>query len=174
MPTPLKVVPIGELPAGAAEGLAARLAEHGFDASVQGAPGPRVRELVGPAQTRLDAHFALTALRAEPAARVLGLAGIELKDAARPLVYGMAEVNGRAAVFSTRPFVGGGLTRDESLDRLAGAVLHELAHTFGMVHCRNRGCMMNATHEPASLRQLQPRFCPSCRRSWDVRLRRAR
>lgn len=171
---PLRVIPIGTLPAGAAAGLAARLGEHGFDASVEEAPGPRVAALVGAGQERLDAHFALSALRAERAGRVLGLAGVELKADTQPLVYGLAEVNGRTAVFSTRPFWGGGLAAEESIDRLAAAVLHELAHTLGMVHCRNRGCLMNATHEPAVMRQLTPRFCQACARSWELRVRRTR
>ncbi len=174
MTATVRVVPIGVLPGGAADGLAQRLAEHGFEASVEPDPSPRVRSLLGPGQERLDAHFALAALRKEPHPRVLGLAGTDLKDDSRPVVYGLAEVNGRAAVFSVRPFVGGGLSAGESLDRLAAAVLHELAHTFRMVHCRNRGCLMKATHEPAVLRQLEPRFCANCESQWSSRLRRAR
>ncbi len=169
MASPLRIVPIGPLPAGAGEGLAARLATHGFDATVARAPGPQVASLVRPGQDRLDAHFALAALRREPAPRVLGLTALELKEDSRPTVYGLAELNGRVAVFSTHPFFRGGLAPAEAADRLAGAVLHELAHTFGMVHCRNHGCLMNATHEPASLRRLQPTFCDSCRRSWKSR-----
>jgi predicted Zn-dependent protease len=150
------------------------LAAHGFAASVEDAPGPRVQSLVSAGQGRLDAHFALAALRQQRPGRVLGLAGVDLKEDTRPLVYGLAEVNGRVAVFSAKPFFDRGLGPQESLDRLAGAVLHELAHTFGMVHCRSRGCLMNATHEPAVLRRLDPRFCASCQRSWRLRIDRAR
>jgi predicted Zn-dependent protease len=166
---PLCIVPIGPLPAGAGEGLAARLEAHGFDTSLASAAGPQVASLVRPGQERLDAHFALAALRQEPSPRVLGLTALELKDHKRPTVYGLAELNGRVAVFSTNPFFHRGLPPAEATDRLAGAVLHELAHTFGMVHCRNRGCLMNATHEPASLRRLHPTFCDSCSRSWKSR-----
>jgi len=171
---PLRVVPIGPLPAGAAEGLATRLGEHGFAVSVEATPSPRIASLVAPAQERLDAHFALAALRREPSSRVLGLTAAELKDDSRPTMYGLAEMNGRVAVFSTRPFYQGGLSPAEALDRLTAAVLHELAHTLGMVHCRHRGCLMNATHEPAVLRRLQPRFCDACAGQWSPRVARSR
>ena len=166
----LRIVPIGQLPDGAAEGLAASLSAFGFSAEVSAGAPRGVAALLSPGQKVLDGNFALAALRRDFTDRVLGLCALPLRDDTRPWVYGLAEVNGRAAVFSTDTFYRGGLSPAESVERLSGAVLHELSHTLGMVHCRQRGCLMSATHEPSAMRRLAPRFCENCTRQWKARL----
>lgn len=169
----LTVLAIGPVDRAVLEGVRARLAEHGFDAKVAEG-GPALRALVGPGMRRLQAPNALPALKREAGNFVLGVTELELTDGVKEWVYGMGEVNGRCAVFSTKPFRQGGLPRDRFLDQLAAAILHELAHNLGMVHCRTKGCLMHATHEPAAMRQLTLTFCEPCLRSWRVRRSRAR
>jgi archaemetzincin len=169
----LDIVPIGDVSEAALEGVAARLRNCGFDPSRK-EPGERVRTLLGPGSTTLQAQSAIAALRGGRAKHTLGITEVELKDGARPFVYGLGEMNGSTAVFSLAQFRRGGLSLGTMLDRFCAAVLHELAHNLGMVHCRNKGCIMHAAHEPAALRQLEMFFCPSCTAQWNRRIRAAR
>ena len=168
----LDLVPIGEVDSDSLRGVADRLGKQGFEPALR-APAEGVRALLGPGATRLQAQLAIPALRAHKGAHVLGVTEVELSDGLRPFVFGMGEVNGRCAVFSLAQFRRGGLAGGQTLDRYCAAVLHEFAHNVGMVHCRNKGCLMHATHEPAALRQLDLSFCPSCRREWLRRIRAA-
>ena len=166
----LEVVAIGPVDPAILEGVGRRLEGHGFLArTVPG--GDAVRTLVGPAMVRLQALSAIPALRREKGDFVLGLTDLDVTDGLKPWVYGMGEVNGRCAVFSTKPFSQGGLSSGAFLDQLSAAVVHELAHNVGLVHCRKRECLMHATHEPAAMRQLERKFCESCERQWLRRIR---
>lgn len=166
----LEVVAIGPVDPAVLEGVGRRLEGHGFLARTV-AGGEAVRALVGPGMVRLQALSAIPALRREKGDFVLGLTDLEVTDGVKPWVYGMGEVNGRCAIFSTKPFRQGGLSGAAFLDQLSAAVVHELAHNVGMVHCRKPECLMHATHEPAAMRQLKRSFCESCERQ---RLRRIR
>jgi archaemetzincin len=166
----LDLVALGAVDRAVLVGVGDRLARHGFDPRVV-AGGPAVRALVAPGATRLQALMVLPALKKERGDHVLALTDLELTDGVRPWVYGMGEINGRCAVFSTTPFRTGGLSAEKLLDRLSAAILHELAHNVGMVHCRTKGCLMHATHSPAAMRQLDLSFCEACDRSWRRRIR---
>ncbi len=166
----LDIVGIGPVQPAVLAGAARRLSGHGFAARVREG-GPAVRALVGPGLARLQAQSAIPALRQEKGDLVLGITELEVTDGVREWVYGMSEMNGRCAVFSAKPFRRGGLSGERVLDKLCAAVLHELAHNLGMVHCRSKGCLMHATHEPAAMRQLELSFCPRCNAQWRRRIR---
>lgn len=166
----LEVVAIGPVEAPVLEGVGRRLEAHGFQAKTIGGGEP-VRSLVGPGTVRLQALNVIPALRREKGDFVLGLTDFEVTDGVKPWVYGMGEVNGRCAVFSTKSFRQGGLSGEKFLDQLSAAVVHELAHNVGMVHCRKPACLMHATHEPAAMRQLKRAFCESCQKQWLRRIR---
>jgi archaemetzincin len=163
-------VAIGPVADATMEGVARRLAAEGFAPS-RHAPTAAVEALAAPGLARMQAASAIEALRSLKGPHVLGITETELSDGARPVVYGLGEVNGRCAVFSLAQFRRGGLSDEAGLDRFCAAVLHELAHNVGMVHCRSKGCLMHATHEPAALRQLDLSFCASCRAQWRRRIR---
>jgi archaemetzincin len=169
----LDLVPIGSVSEAALEGVAARLRAYGFEPARK-APDERVSTLLGPGSTSLQAQSAIAALRGGRAKHTLGITEVELKDGSRPFVYGLGEVNGSTAVFSLAQFRRGGLSVDTMLDRFCAAVLHEVAHNVGMVHCRNKGCIMQAAHEPVALRQMEMFFCPSCTAQWNRRIRASR
>lgn len=166
----LEVVAIGPVDPAVLAGVGRRLEGHGFSArTVKGGEG--VGALVGPGMSRLQALSAIPALRREKGDFVLGLTDLDVTDGVKPWVYGMGELNGRCAVFSTKPFRQGGLSSEAFLDQLSAAIVHELAHNVGIVHCRKRDCLMHATHEPAAMRQLPRRLCESCERQWRRRIR---
>lgn len=170
MGAPLDLVAIGSVSPSVMDGVAARLSKQGFDTAVR-AGGEAVQLLAGPRTKTLQAQTALSALRREPGKQTFGVTEIELNDPGHPFVYGMGELNGRASVFSLSQFRRGGLDEETLLDRFCAAALHELAHNVGMEHCRNKGCLMHSTHEPAAYRQLDMKFCASCSAMWRRRIR---
>jgi len=168
----LELVAVGPVDREVLEGLGLRLGRHGFAPRVAPA-SPALRGVFDARLPRLQALPIIAQLRKGKGDHVLGVTDMALTDGVREWVYGLGEINGRAAVFSTEPFRRGGLSEEEFLDRMSAAVLHELAHNVGMVHCRNKGCLMNATHEPAAMRQLELAFCDGCQRGWRRRIRAA-
>jgi archaemetzincin len=85
------------------------------------------------------------------AARVLGITDVDLAIPMLSFLFGQAQFDGPIAVVSLcrlhQEFYG--LPPQESLlrERTVKEVLHELGHTFGLVHCSDSTCAMSlATH----------------------------
>jgi len=85
------------------------------------------------------------------ASRVLGVTDVDLEIPMLSFLFGQAQFDGPIAVVSLcrlhQEFYG--LPPEESLlrERTAKEVLHELGHTFGLVHCSDPKCAMSlATH----------------------------
>jgi archaemetzincin len=79
-------------------------------------------------------------------------------------VFGEAQLAGCSAVVSLYRLWGPGLG-DKSellLQRAAKVALHEVAHVMGLVHCRNRHCLMNFSPSLEHLDQLEMILCPNC------------
>lgn len=81
-------------------------------------------------------------------------------------VFGEAQLRGPVAVVSVcrlhEEFYTG-RTNDELLfERTMKEILHELGHTFGLVHCKNWDCVMHAS---ASVEEIDIKgrgFCEAC------------
>lgn len=85
------------------------------------------------------------------ASRVLGVTDVDLAIPMLSFLFGQAQFDGPVAVVSLcrlhQEFYG--LPPEEALlrERTAKEVLHELGHTFGLVHCSEPTCAMSlATH----------------------------
>jgi archaemetzincin len=83
--------------------------------------------------------------------RILGVTDVDLAIPMLSFLFGQAQFEGPVAVVSLcrlhQEFYG--LPADEALlrERTAKEVLHELGHTFGLVHCVQPTCAMSlATH----------------------------
>ena len=77
--------------------------------------------------------------------RVLAITDVDLFIPVLTFVYGEAQLGGRAAVVSTaRLAVEQGGRHDPALvaDRIVKECVHELGHTFGLLHCSTPGCVM--------------------------------
>jgi len=100
--------------------------------------------------------------------RILGVTDADLFIPILTFVFGEAQLRGRAAVVSTaRLSDREGFPAEPSLlaARLAKECVHELGHTFGLIHCRAPGCAMARS---ASLRDVDAktgRLCGECRES---------
>ncbi|HLK65531.1 MAG TPA: archaemetzincin [Bryobacteraceae bacterium] len=81
-------------------------------------------------------------------------------------VYGHAQLGGKAAVISLarlrQEFYGLPPNREVFLERAYKEALHEVGHTFGLVHCADRSCAMALGTNVRQIDGKQAAFCASC------------
>ena len=99
--------------------------------------------------------------------RVLGIAQADLFIPVLTFVFGEAHLNGPAAVISVHRLSPGfyGLPPNPALveQRAAIEAVHELGHTFGLVHCPDYRCAMHASHSAEEIDLKLPAYCDACR-----------
>lgn len=100
----------------------------------------------------------------------LKLLGVTEKDLCIPIltyVFGEAQVGGTAAVVSLarlrQEYYGLVPDRPLLLERLRKESLHELGHTFGLVHCPSRDCVMYLSNTVFDVDTRGRDFCRGCR-----------
>lgn len=109
---------------------------------------------------RLVAEFPANALR------VLGVTTCDLFIPMLSFVFGQAQLNGRVALLSLARLHQGfyGLPDDRPvfIERTRKETLHELGHTFGLIHCLEKECPMSLSTTIQLLDRKGGRYCPSC------------
>jgi archaemetzincin len=108
--------------------------------------------------------------------RLLGITDVDLFIPVLTFVFGEAQLSGRAAVVSSARL----MDRDTRLtaDRLARESLHELGHTFGLLHCaafdgtgrRARPCVMARSASIRAVDEKSHRLCADCRTRYSLLL----
>jgi archaemetzincin len=98
------------------------------------------------------------------------LLGVTDKDLCIPIltyVFGEAQLGGTAAVVSLarlrQEHYGVAPDRPLFLERLRKESLHELGHTFGLVHCDSRDCVMYLSNTVVDVDIKGRNFCRACR-----------
>ena len=101
------------------------------------------------------------------AEKVLGITDVDLFIPVLTFVFGEAQVGGSAAVVSTARLR---LTYDDRPaphdlveGRLVKECLHELGHTFGLVHCPEVACVMSRSNSVLDVDQKRAVLCRDCR-----------
>jgi archaemetzincin len=98
--------------------------------------------------------------------RILGVTGVDLFIPVLTFVFGEAQLGGRAAVVSTHRLASEryGLPPSPALlrQRLAKEAIHELGHTYGLVHCHEPRCVMQSSTYVEEIDLKGERFCPAC------------
>jgi len=120
----------------------------------------------------------LLEIKPRNAHRILGITDLDLFIPILTFVFGEAQLNGPAAVVSIHRLRNQfyGLKRNEQLlrDRLEKETIHELGHTFGLIHCRNDLCVMNVSTYVENIDIKSSRLCQSCLRLYNERLKASR
>lgn len=108
------------------------------------------------------------------AVKLLALTERDLFVPVLTFVFGQAQLGGRIAVVSLarlrQEFYGLAPNEDVLLDRAVKEALHESGHTFGLVHCADRGCAMSLATNIRQIDGKQAAWCAAC----AAHLRRAR
>ena len=103
----------------------------------------------------------------EDALKVLSLTDGDLFIPVLTFVFGEAQVGGPAAVVSTarlrRTFDDRPASPTQVEARLTKECLHELGHTFGLVHCAEGTCVMSRSNSVLDVDQKRAALCRDCR-----------
>lgn len=98
--------------------------------------------------------------------RVLGITDVDLAIPMLSFLFGQAQVDGRIAVVSLcrlrQEFYG--LSADEQAlrERATKEALHELGHTFGLVHCNEPKCVMSLATHIGLVDSKEEKYCERC------------
>jgi archaemetzincin len=107
----------------------------------------------------------LASRRPRGAGRVVALTDADLFIPVLTFVFGEAQLRGHAAVVSTARLAGAGLPGEAARlpVRLRTEVVHELGHTFGLLHCRTSRCAMARSSSLKDVDAKEPDLCETCR-----------
>lgn len=98
--------------------------------------------------------------------KILGVTTVDLYVPVLTYVFGEAQLEGKAAVVSSyrlRDELYGLPKNPQRLrERLEKEAIHELAHTFGLVHCREPECVMHSYTYAEEIDFKSKDFCRSC------------
>jgi archaemetzincin len=108
------------------------------------------------------------------AGKVLGLTDADLFIPVLTFVFGEAQLGGVAAVVSTARlgtrYDGTPASPDLLEARYTKECLHEVGHTFGLVHCPDPMCVMVRSNALPDVDRKRAGFCRSCRQRLRNRL----
>jgi archaemetzincin len=166
----LGLVRIGDVNDAVLEAMTGSVADH-LGMESRGDPEPILPDMAWDPKRR---QFSSSILLQQVAARwtpgcerVLGVTEVDLFIPMLSYIFGQAQLGGRAAIVSTarlrQEFYDLPADLPVLLERARKEALHELGHTFGLVHCEDRSCAMSLS---TNIRQVDLKnawYCHSCR-----------
>jgi len=99
--------------------------------------------------------------------KTLGLFNVDLFIPILTFIFGQAFLGGRSGIASLYRLSNEryGMMPDNwlFLDRFQKEVIHELGHTFGLIHCHAPTCVMRSGTYVEDIDLKDQHFCPKCR-----------
>jgi archaemetzincin len=134
-----------------------------------------ITEHYNPSRRQYDANKLmqmLGALPGEEAVRIIGIYRVDIYIPVLTYIFGQAILGGEKAVASLYRLRNElyGMPKDDNLTitRFTKVIVHELGHSFGLVHCHNPECIMRSSTYVEDIDQKKLRFCPTCRTELDL------
>ena len=98
--------------------------------------------------------------------RIFGITPVDLFVPVLKYVYGLAQIEGKCALVSfcrlQQQFYELPPDHRLLLKRIEKTALHEMGHTFGLTHCRDRKCIMYSSTRIEDTEFKPSVFCPTC------------
>jgi len=105
--------------------------------------------------------------------KILGITDGDLFVPVLTYVFGEAQLKGKAAIVSSHRLRDEfyGLQPDENIFklRLLKESVHELGHTFGLIHCSNYLCVMHSSTGVEEIDMKTEKFCEDCRKNLKMK-----
>jgi archaemetzincin len=171
---PIRIVPLGRAERPIVEALRDGLETHlRTPVEIAGCPYD-LEEAYDPARVQYNSSRIVEALARhrcsrEGEASVIGVTAEDLFIPILTFVFGEAQLGGEYGVVSYHRLLNAsyGLPPDPALEeaRLLKEALHELGHTFGLVHCRRQECVMRTSSAVDEIDIKGGDFCPECART---------
>ncbi len=102
----------------------------------------------------------------DDALKILGVTDVDLYIPVLTFVFGLAQLDGRAAIMSLyrlrQEYYGLPPNRKILLERATKEAVHEIGHTFGLTHCLNDKCVMHTSNSVRKVDNKTDNFCKSC------------
>jgi len=98
--------------------------------------------------------------------RLLGITGVDLSIPMLSFLFGQAQLDGPLAIVSLcrlqQEFYGLPAQDEVLRERLTKEVLHEMGHTFGLVHCPEQKCAMSLSTHIGLVDAKAEQYCSRC------------
>ena len=99
--------------------------------------------------------------------KVIGITSLDLFIPVLTFVFGEAQLNGRAAVVSSfrlhNEFYGMPQNKKLFKERHLKEGMHELGHTFGLIHCPDYNCVLHPSTYVGEIDLKTSHFCTICK-----------
>ncbi len=107
--------------------------------------------------------------------KTLGIFNVDLFIPILTYIFGQAYLNGRAGIVSIFRLYNEryGIEMDKKIliERLTKEVIHELGHTFGLIHCHTPTCVMRSSTYVEDLDQKDAALCTKCKGQFEAEFR---
>jgi len=134
-----------------------------------------LKDAFDPSRVQYNSSLILRQLIKKPpldAEKILGVLDVDLFIPILTFVFGEAQLKGIGAVVSDHRlhnrFYGLPENREVTIDRLLKEAVHELGHTFGLIHCSQPECVMKSSTYAEDIDQKSAELCPLCQKSIKV------
>jgi archaemetzincin len=99
--------------------------------------------------------------------KVIGLLQVDLFIPILTFIFGQAQLNGTYGIASSYRLNSSlyGMPRDDEkmVERFIKEIIHEIGHTFGLIHCLEQQCVMRSSTYVEDIDQKEKHLCTQCR-----------